>query len=111
MNNDPNLLVERVQTGVRMEKRILKVLKGFAEYHDMTLGDVLEGIVLHAFDGKTPFSASSLERIRELKKFYGLDLDSNASHRLTEIKKGQSRGRTVRTKKGSRTGDSRERWG
>ena len=86
-NNDPKLLIERVQTGVRMEKRILKVLKGFAEYHDMTLGDVLEGIVLHAFDGKTPFSPASLERIRELKKFYGLDLDSSASHRLTEIKR------------------------
>src|SRR6266850_6041416 len=87
MMNDPQLLIERVQTGVRMEKRILKVLKGFAEFHDMTLGDVIEGIVLHAFDGKTPFSQSSLERIRELKKFYGLDLDSSASHRLTEIKR------------------------
>lgn len=86
MTTEEKFLVERVQTGVRMEKRILKVLKGFAEYHDMTLGDVLEGIVLHAFDGKTPFSAASLERIRELKKFYGLDLDSTASHRLTEIK-------------------------
>src|SRR5260370_28303853 len=88
MIDESQLLIERVQTGVRMEKRILKVLKGFAEYHDMTLGDVLEGIVLHAFDGKTPFSQASLERIRELKKFYGLDLDSNASHRLTEIRKG-----------------------
>jgi hypothetical protein len=86
MSDDLKLQVERVQTGVRMEKRILKVLKGFAEYHDMTLGDVLEGIVLHAFDGKTPFSPASLERIRELKKFYGLDLDSSASHRLKEIK-------------------------
>ena len=84
--NDRIFEVERVQTGVRMEKRILKVLKAFAEYHDMTLGDVLEGIVLHAFDGKTPFSAASLERIRELKKFYELDLDSSASHRLKEIK-------------------------
>ena len=56
MVDDSKLLVERVQTGVRMEKRLLKVLKGFAEYHDMTLGDLLEGIVLHAFDGKTPFS-------------------------------------------------------
>jgi hypothetical protein len=83
---DSKLLVERVQTGVRVEKRILKVLKAFAEYHDITLGDLLEGIVLHAFDGKTAFSAASLERIRELKKFYGLDLDSNASHRLKEIK-------------------------
>jgi hypothetical protein len=87
MINQTQLLIERVQTGVRMEKRILKVLKGFAEYHDMTLGDVLEGIVLHAFDGKTPFSPASLARIRELKKFYGLDLDSSASHRLTEIKR------------------------
>src|SRR6266481_5960347 len=85
MTEDPKLLVERVQTGVRIEKRILKVLKAFAEYHDMTLGDILEGIVLHAFDGKTPFSPVSLEKIRELKKFYELDLDSSASHRLKEI--------------------------
>jgi hypothetical protein len=84
--DDPKLQVERVQTGVRMEKRILKVLKAFAEYHDMTLGDVLEGIVLHAFDGKMPFSPASLEKIRDLKKFYELDLDSGASHRLKEIK-------------------------
>ena len=93
MTDDPKLLVERVQTGVRVEKRILKVLKAFAEYHDITLGDLLEGIVLHAFDGKTPFSAASLERIRELKKFYELDLDSSASHRLKEIKGKSSRPR------------------
>jgi hypothetical protein len=76
--------VERVQTGVRIEKRLLKVLKAFAEYNDLTLGDLLEGIVLHAFDGKCPFSQGSLERIRELKRFYGLELDSGASHRLKE---------------------------
>jgi hypothetical protein len=87
---DARLVVERVQTGVRMEKRLLKVLKGFAEYHDMTLGDLLEGIVLHAFDGKCPFSDESLRRIRDLKKFYGLDLDSNASHRLKEARGGAS---------------------
>jgi hypothetical protein len=86
MSDDQQLLVERVQTGVRMEKRLLKVLKAFAEYHDMTLGDLLEGIVFHAFDGKTPFSPASLERIQELRKFYELDLDSSASHRLKEIK-------------------------
>jgi hypothetical protein len=86
MAENQNLLVERVQTGVRMEKRLLKVLKAFAEYHDMTLGDLLEGIVLHAFDGKIPFSPASLERIQELKKFYELELDSGASHRLKEIK-------------------------
>lgn len=78
--------VERVQTGVRMKKRLLKVLKAFAEYHDLTLGDLLEGIVLHAFDGKCPFRDASLKRIKELKKFYGLDLDSSASHRLIEVR-------------------------
>jgi hypothetical protein len=83
-------IVERVQTGVRMEKRILKVLKAFAEYHDLTLGDLLEGIVLHAFDGKAPFRKDSLERIKELKKFYGLDLDSQSSHRLIEGAAGAS---------------------
>jgi hypothetical protein len=80
------LPIERVQTGVRMEKRLLKVLKAFADYHDLTLGDLLEGIVLHAFDGKCPFSPESLQRIRELKRFYGLDLDASASHKLTEGK-------------------------
>lgn len=86
MPDNQELLVERVQTGVRMEKRLLKVLKAFAEYHDLTLGDLLEGIVLHAFDGKAPFSSASLERIHELKRFYDLKLDSSASHRLKEIR-------------------------
>jgi hypothetical protein len=94
MMDDSKLLVERVQTGVRMEKRLLKVLKAFAEYHDMSLGDLLEGIVLHAFDGKTPFSPASIERIQELKRFYDFDLDSSASHRLKEIKSRAGRRRS-----------------
>lgn len=86
MSKGQEYLIKRVQTGVRIEKRVLKVLKAFAEYHDITLGDLLEGIVLHAFDGKAPFSPASLERVQQLKKFYGLELDSNASHKLKEIK-------------------------
>ena len=73
-----------MQTGVKIEKRLLKVLKGLAEYHDMTLGDLLEGIVLHAFDGKAPFGKASLARIAELKKIYHLDLDASDSHQLRE---------------------------
>ena len=79
-----NLVIERVQTGVRMEKRLLKVLKAFAEYHDLSLGDLLEGIILHAFEGKCPFREESLAKIKDLKEFYGLDLDATASHRLIE---------------------------
>jgi hypothetical protein len=86
-------VVERVQTGVRMEKRLLKVLKALAEYHDLTLGDLLEGIVLHVFEGKCPFGEANLQRIADLKKFYGLDLDSTASHRLKENRQGRKAGR------------------
>jgi hypothetical protein len=79
-------VVERVQTGVRIERRLLKVLKALAELHDLTLGDLLEGIVLHAFDGKAAFQKPSRRRIKELKKFYGLKLDYRASHRLIEAR-------------------------
>jgi hypothetical protein len=67
-----------------MEKRLLKVLKALAELKDLSLGDLLEGIVLHAFDGKAPFRPETLRQIVELKRIYGLDLDSTASHRMIE---------------------------
>ena len=77
-------VVERVQTGVRMEKRIVRVLKAVAELHDMSLGDLLEGVVLHAFEGKAAFGPQTLGRIAELRRVYGLDLTSADSHRLKE---------------------------
>ena len=76
--------VDRVQTGFRMEKRMLKVLKAVAEYHDLSLGDLVEGIVLHAFDGRSPFGREGLARIAEFKRLYGLELDASHAHRLTE---------------------------
>jgi len=101
-------VVERVQTGVRIEKRILRVLKAMAEYHDMSLGDLLEGIVLHAFDGKCPFKEESLERIVNLKKIYDLDLDSSASHLLLEGESNESAAAPPRrAQKGDRDGAAR----
>jgi len=94
---EDTLFVDRVQTGVRLEKRLLKILKAFAEYKDMTLGDLLEGIVLHAFDGKAPFSEDSRRRIADLKKFYGLELDSSASHKLKEAAPRSGRKQKSRT--------------
>ena len=80
----PKHLVERVQTGVRLEKRLLKVLKGLAEYLDLSLGDLLEGIALHALENKLPFTASTLEKIADLRKIYELDLKAEDSHQLRE---------------------------
>jgi hypothetical protein len=98
MKDPRQFIVERVQTGVRIEKRLLKVLKALAEFHDLTLGDLLEGMVLHAFDGKCPFQGEGLRRIKDLKRFYGLDLDSRASHRLIESSGCSSTGRRNRTR-------------
>jgi hypothetical protein len=92
-------VVERVQTGLRLEKRLLKVLKALAELYDLSLGDLLEGIVLHAFEGKPPFGEESRRRIRELEKIYGLDLEAADSHRLVEqpgATAASGKGRAVR---------------
>ena len=85
MTESKNLVeIERMQTGVRMEKRLLKVLKAVAELKDMSLGDLLEGIVLHAFEGKAPFSPQTLKEIEKLKSIYGLTLRASDSHHLKE---------------------------
>lgn len=76
--------VERVQLGVRMEKRLVKVMKAMAEYHDMSLGDLMEGIILHAMEGNSPFSDSTIKHINQFKEIYGMDYDSRAAHNFIE---------------------------
>ncbi|MGE0312232.1 MAG: hypothetical protein AB7P21_11515 [Lautropia sp.] len=93
--------IERVQTGVRIEKRLLKVLKAVAEYKDLSLGDLLEGVQLHAFEGKAPFGEDTLQKIAQLRAIYRLDLDASDSHLLAEVasparRRSRSRSRTAR---------------
>ncbi|MEM9635998.1 MAG: hypothetical protein AAGA50_32095 [Pseudomonadota bacterium] len=76
--------IERVQTGVRLEKRLLKVLKGLAEHLDLSLGDLIEGMALHCFENKPPFSAETLGKIEQLKNVYDLDLTAADSHKLKD---------------------------
>jgi hypothetical protein len=84
ISEQPMLRVERVQTGVRIEKRMLKVLKALAELFEISLGDLLEGIVLHAFEGTSPFNEETQQRIVTLKEVYGMEYDASYSHRLFE---------------------------
>ena len=88
MSNDPKpvpfVKVKRVQTGVRLEHKMLKVLKALAEYYEMSLGDLLEGIVLHAFEGKSPFDQEGIRRIEALKQIYDMPYDASNSHRFVE---------------------------
>ena len=85
--------VERVQLGVRMEKQMVKVLKGLAEFNGVTLGQLLEKIVLHSFEpvqgqeGETaasPHSKRALEAIADLKRIYGMDYDTHATYQFQE---------------------------
>jgi hypothetical protein len=76
--------ITRVQTGVRLETRLLKVMKALAAELDLSLGDLIEGIVLHAFEDKAPFSPTTLKKIKTLRGVYGLDLTAEDSHRLRE---------------------------
>ena len=76
--------IERVQTGVRLEKRLVKVLKALAEHREVSLGDLIEGIVLHAFEGRAAFSQETLAVIAQLKSIYGLELKAADSNRLRE---------------------------
>ena len=92
MTQSKEVLVERVQTGIRIERRILKVLKATAELKDMSLGDLLEGIVLHAFEGKSAFGPETLKQISNFKGIYGLTLRATDSHNLKEGKKRPHQG-------------------
>jgi len=76
--------IERIQTGIRLEKRLLKVLKALAEHLDMSVAELIEGMALHAFEGKTPFSPATIKKIKKLKDVYDLDLTASDSHRLAE---------------------------
>ncbi len=81
----PNKIkVQRVQTGVRMEKHLLKVLKALAEYLDISLGELLEGITLHAFEGKAPFGDETLQKIDQLKVVFDMDYGTEAAHNMEE---------------------------
>ncbi len=84
MSTKNDEIIQRVQTGIRIEKRTLKVLKAVAELKDLSVGDLLEGILLHVFEGELPFGKDTLVQIANLKKVYGLHLTAKDSHHLKE---------------------------
>ena len=99
--------VVRVQTGVRLEARLLNVLKALAALKGTSLGDLIEGIVLHAFEGRQPFGAPTLAQIGELKKIYGLDLSAEDSHQLVETERPAARAAAKRPATKRRAGKAR----
>jgi predicted transcriptional regulator YheO len=85
--------IERVQIGVRMEKRMVKVLKGLAEFNGETFGQLLEKIVLHSFEplssdvgewSASPHSKRELEVIADLKRIYGMGEETHAARAWEE---------------------------
>ena len=64
---------ERVQCGVRLEKSLLKVLKGLAEYMDISLAEMIELCALSAFELPGGFSKGTQRRIQQLRQIYDVD--------------------------------------
>ena len=91
----PRQPIERVQTGVRLEKRLLNVLKALAAANDLGLGDLIEGIVLHALEGRSPFGPESLRKIEALRRVYELDLRAEDAHQLVERPRRQGGSRKL----------------
>ncbi|MGE6599283.1 hypothetical protein [Bacillus proteolyticus] len=84
---DQKIKVERVQTGIRMEKRMVKVLKAMADYHDISLGVLLERMVLHAFENKPMFSQENLEKVKVIKEVYDMDYGLEISYKWDNLEK------------------------
>lgn len=87
MPAEEQITVERVQLGVRMEKSMVKVLKGLAEFNGETLGQLLEKIVLHSFEplegeegewSASPHGRRALAAIADLKRVYGMEYDAHS---------------------------------
>lgn len=92
-NHQTEGTVTRVQIGARMEKRLVQVLKGLAEFKEMTLGELLEEIVLHSFEpvpgqegqhSASPHSVRSLQAITDLKKVYGLEYGKHDNYSFVD---------------------------
>ncbi len=81
--------IERIQTGLRLEKRMLKVLKGLAEHFEVSTAEILEAMILHNFEGKTPFSPETLVKIDQLRQVYDLELTAADSHALRDERDDQ----------------------
>jgi hypothetical protein len=81
--------IDRVQTGLRIEKRLLKVMKALAEHLEISVAELIEGMALHAFEGKAPFSPATIKKIDQLRDVYELDLTAEDSHMLTENEERQ----------------------
>lgn len=72
--------LERVQTGLRIEKRLLKVLKALAEHLDISVAELIEGMALHAFEDVPPFTEETRQKIKQLCSVYDMKLTAEDSH-------------------------------
>lgn len=102
--------VERVQVGVRLERRMVKVLKALAEFEGVSLGQLIEKIVFHSFQpvpGKegeaaaSPHSVRALAAIEDLRRVYELTYDVHATRHFTEPVPAKKPTVTRRTPKSS----------
>ncbi|MEM7415002.1 MAG: VOC family protein [Gemmatimonadota bacterium] len=87
---EPKLAIRREEVAVRLETRIVGVLRALAAHKEMDLTELLEETLLHTFEAMphggvaSPHTQADLERIQTLKSEQGIDYDVHASYRFVE---------------------------
>ena len=81
-----SLRVERAQTGVRIEKRLLATLNAIAREEKQELGWVIEDMALHAFEGHgaCAWGGETLKRIQRISKEEGLHYGPHGCYSFQE---------------------------
>ncbi|NNF29253.1 MAG: bleomycin resistance family protein [Gemmatimonadetes bacterium] len=84
------LEIVRVRSTVGMEARLTAVLEGLARERGVTVGEVLEEIVLHSFEPygggvADPHGPKTHALISQLKEQAGLDYETHATRRFVEV--------------------------
>jgi len=94
----PERVIERRELPVRIENRLASVLQDLADQSGRDVGQLLEEIVLHSFEGTqgaegmnspSPYSAKTFRQIEDLKKKHGIDYDTHANYGFVEKKDGR----------------------
>lgn len=84
------LKIEREALDLRLEKRLLAVVRDLAASKGMDVNQMLEETLLHTFEPApgggvaSPHTAATLKLIEQLKQKHGIDYDTHASYRFTE---------------------------
>ena len=88
-NTGDPIEVERVRVEARIEKRLAALLVDLADATRSDVGQLLEDVLLHSFEGSargvaSPYTDRQHARIAQLKRTHGIDYEAHDNYRFVE---------------------------